>query len=257
MGQFFADVHAMPDSQLGGGPCSVNDTEEIAALRSKEDYESLMQLAQALSFQLRYREATAVYSRAIAMEPDATKAYRLRAARYINSLQPAKAMEDFLYCREHGGDVVDLSYRIGLCLYFMGRYQWAMEEFRICFAHSDDEMGIAAIYWHTLSAWRCGEDASLLKKYHSNMNVGHHTGYEKAVALAAGATTLDEFYQVLTAEKEDLEFSIVAYGGYGYLAYIGKTDAAQELLSEVVCRDSFWISYAYIAAWNDYHKSEV
>jgi hypothetical protein len=166
-------------------------------------------------------------------------------------------MEDFLYCREQGGDVVDLSYRIGLCLYFMGRYQWAMEEFRICFAHSDDEMGIAAIYWHTLSAWRCGEDASLLKKYHSNMNVGHHTGYEKAVALAAGATTLDEFYQVLAAEKEDLEFSIVAYGGYGYLAYIGKTDAAQELLSEVVCRDSFWISYAYIAAWNDYYKSEV
>jgi len=251
MGEFFADIHATPDSQLRGTPCTVADTGEIAALRGKQNYESLLQLAQALSFQLRYREAAEVYTKAIALKPNDRKAYRLRAARYINSLRPSKAMADLLLCRELGGDLVDLSYRIGLCLYLMGRYQWAMEEFEAAHSHSDEEMGIALIYWHTLSAWRCGADPKLLKRYRPNMRVGHHTGYDKAMALAAGFTPWDDFKENLDRETEDLEFSIVAYGGCGYLAHRGKTEEAESLLKEIICRDSFWISYAYIAAWND------
>ena len=255
MGEFFADIHAMPDSQLHGGSCAFFDTAEMSALRKHEDYDSHMQLAKALSFQLRYREATGVYTKAIAVKPNDTKAYRLRAARYINTLQPAKAMADFLHCRDAGGDIVDLSYRIGLCLYFMGRYRWAMEEFETAITHSDEEMGIAIIYWHTLSAWRCGAEPTLLKKYRTGMQVGHHTGYDKAMALAAGVTDWETFWEGLKGECEDLEFSIVAYGGCGYLAQKGSPAQAQTLLQEILSRDSFWISYAYLAAWNDRYRT--
>lgn len=254
MGQYFADLHAGPESQLGSGPCSLPDSPEGAALRGAETVEELFALARALNFQLRYRDALQVYDRILALEPENALAYRQRAPRYLNTLQPEKAIADLLKCRELGGDDADLAYRLGISRYLLGDYTAAMEEEEICFPLVDEEMGIAAMYWHTMSALRCGSDPTLLPHYRPGMAVGHHTAYERAMALLSGDLPWAEMQTLLQQEESDLEYSMLAYGSSLWLRSSGKEDAADKLLRSILPRDSFWISYAYIAAWNDCHR---
>ena len=50
---------------------------------------------------------------------------------------------------------------------------------------------------------------------------------------------------------EDLDFSIIGYGLYVYYRFLGMDEAAQGLLREIIKRDRFWISYGYLAAWQE------
>ena len=58
MGKYFADVHASHESQFQGLPHGLADTDEILACRAKpQTYENILELADALCWQLRFREA--------------------------------------------------------------------------------------------------------------------------------------------------------------------------------------------------------
>lgn len=58
MGKYFADVHASHESQLQNLPHGLADTDEILACRAKpQTYENILELADALCWQLRFREA--------------------------------------------------------------------------------------------------------------------------------------------------------------------------------------------------------
>lgn len=251
MGEYFDDIHADTKSQLLGTSCHIDDTSAVAKLRNADTYDDLLELAKALCWQLRYREAIVVYTRAIALNPADPAAYRQRAARYIATLQPEKAISDLHYCRNSGGDAMDLAYRLGICHYLAGDFQNAMREFDFCYPLCDEEMGIAAIYWHTLSAWRCKKHPALLENYHLGMRVGHHTSYDRAAALAAGRADLTTMLKELNAESDDMHFSILSYGVSQYLIHMQHTDQADDMIKETLSRDSFWITYAYLAAWND------
>ena len=252
MGQFFADIHAAPASQLGILPHGLEDTPDVAEKRGAQSYDELLALAKALCWQLRYKEAVDVYTKAVEQQPEDPTAIRQRAARYITTLQPEAAIGDFLRCRELGGDPMDIGYRLGICYYLHGNYQQAMVELEACYPLCDEEMGIATIYWHTLSAWKCGKQPLLLnQEYRKGMNVGHHTAYEFAMQIASGHLKLTEGMLRLSEEKDDLEYSIKAYGIHVCLIQHDEPELAQMILDAVIRRDRFWISYAYIAAWND------
>lgn len=253
MGEFFADIHASAASQLGTQECLLSDSEQVMALRGAKSYEELLQLGDALCFQLRYREAVKVYSKAVDMVPSELSGVRKRAARYITTLQPEKAVEDFLRCRALGGDELDISYRLGISYYLAGDYSKAMAEFETCISLCDDEMAIAAIFWHTLSAWREGRMPKLLYCcLRDNMNVGHHTAYAFAMELAAEKISLMKVLDELEAQQDDLEYSIMAYGAAEFMDINGLDSGA--LRQSILARDSFWISFCYIAAWNDRDK---
>ena len=255
MGKYFADIHGTPASQMGNESCELSDTVEVAKLRNAETYDELLALGKALCYQLRYREAVEVYTKAISRSPEDIRAYRQRAARYITTLQPLAAIQDFLRCRSLGGDEVDISYRLGLCHYLAGNYAEAMKELEHCYPLCDDEMGIAVIFWHTLSAWRLQLPTKLLNAaYHPGMNVGHHTAYEFTMAVASGRCELVDAMKRLEAEPEDLEYSIMAYGVAAVLNHMDKKNEAKKLIRNLLERDGFWISYAYIAAWNDVNR---
>ena len=252
MGQYFADAHASPASQLQNAPCPLRDTQEAAALRGSKSYEDLMRLAQALDFQLRYRESIPVYSQAIALRPQDPGAYRKRAARYINTLQPDLAIQDFDKCLQLGGDPGDGTYRRGIACYLAGDYAAAMADEARSFPLLTDEMKIAALYWHTLSAWKSGASPALLLSHGSGgIDPGHHTAYAAVLALAEGALPLAEMQQKLQAEQSDLEYAMLAYGTSAYLRAQNQPVPANALLKSILPRDSFWICYAYIAAWNE------
>ena len=250
MGQFFADIHASAASQLGNTPCVIADSAEVTALRRAESYGELLELGKALCYQLRYHDAIEIYSKAIDVEPDNILAVRQRAARYITTLQPEKAIEDFLRCRELGGDEMDISYRLGICYYLTENYTEAMAELTKCFPLCDDEMGIAVIFWHTLSAWRSGSIPSLLYcSYREDMQVGHHTAYAFAMKLAAERMSYSCALDALEKQSDDLEYSIMAYGVAEFMDCNSLDSVA--LRKELINRDSFWISYCYVAAWKD------
>ena len=179
--------------------------------------------------------------------PENLSLLRLRAGRYLTTLQSDPAIADFEKCLTLGAEKLDCLYRIGLAQYYAGRYEQAMEAFEGCMPLCDDEMGIAVLYWHTLSAARTEKEPMLLKYYRPDMAVGHHTAYEKAMRVWSGTTPLAAALKMLEREEDDLEYGITLYG------LLWHPDCAErERLSQVLLRrDGFWPSFAYLAAWRD------
>ena len=236
------------ESQLLGRPVSVADSPAVMQARQRCDTAGdLVALGQALSRQLRYREAIDVYSAALALEPDNCRILRLRAGSYLSTLQASAALRDFHRCLELGGEKQDCLYRMGLAQYYAGNYAYASSFLEDCFPLCDEEMGIAVIYWHTLTQVRRGTPPTLLKAYHPGMKVGHHTAYEKAVAVWAGVKDFDELLEELESQRDDLEYGIALYG----LIFHPICQKREEYLSRLLCRDGFWFSFAYLAAWID------
>ena len=252
MVKYFDDVHASWQSQLAGIAAEIDDSADVRTARKSVDTaEGLAALGDALSKQLRYREAAETYSDALRLKPDNLSLLRRRAGRYISTLQCAKALEDLERCMVMGGDRLDILYRIGLCRYLMHQYASAYEAFLACFELCDDEMGIAVMYWHTLCSYKLEHAAVLLEKYHSGMAVGHHTAYEKAVSVFAGAHSFDDTYREALNENNDLESVITLYGLCIYASFSEESGCAGRIMEQILQRDGFWPAYAYLAAWND------
>ncbi len=254
MESIFESVHSMPENELEGKPHDLPDSEQVRALRRAEGYSGRMALGQALCRQLRYRDAIAVYTEAIAMNPEDPEAYRQRAARHIATMQPERAISDLKFCLPLSMEKSDIYYRMGIARYLAGQYLEAMDAEQKAFPGFDDEMGVAAMFWHTAAAWKAGTEPTLLKHYRQDMEVGHHTAYHFSMGLAAGETMLEQALERISKEKSDLEYSIMGYGAAMFAEAAGKNDIAKSLLEAVVKRDGFWISYGYLAAWNEVRK---
>lgn len=252
MGKYFDDIHASWQSQLCGAAVETEDSAAVTAARAAAGTaEGLSALGDALTKQLRYREAAEAYDEALKLSPDDLSLLRRRAGRYISTLQCEKALEDLAKCAALGADCLDILYRTGLCRYFMRQYAAAREIFSDCIELCDDEMGIAVIYWHTLCSYRLKKPAELLKRYRTGMAVGHHTAYEKAVSVFAGVNGFDAVYAEALAERDDLESVIILYGLHGYAMSLNDASRAQSIMEQILPRDGFWPSYAYLAALND------
>ncbi|MBE7002768.1 MAG: hypothetical protein E7425_00595 [Ruminococcaceae bacterium] len=187
---------------------------------------------------------------------DAPTLYRL-ATREINTLQPRLALDHLTRCRELDGDKPEYLYRLGISHYITGDYSAAMDAEAACYPLVDDEMGVASMYWHTLAAWRSGAEPGLLNAFRPEMKCGHHTAYYAVMSLGAGHTALPDFLAAAGETDSDLEYAMLAYGASVFLARRGDRRSADELRRSVVARDGFWISYAYLAAWNDSPPSAI
>lgn len=242
----FDNPYASAESQLHGLP----DGFPAADRAVWTDYDACIAAGKALSRQLRYREAIAAYSTALRFRPHDPQALRLRAGRYLTTLQCELALTDFAACLALGADALDVGYRRALALYYLGRDREAMELWEAVLPLCDDEMGVAVIYWHTLAASRCGAKAILLGKWHENMAAGHHTGYDRAMRVFAGKLDAAALLRTLRSEPEDMEFAIGAYA----LSLCPGVDRTA-LLRELLLRDGFWPCFAYLAAWSDAEKN--
>lgn len=245
---FFKHSRASKESQLLGGPCLLPDTEEMKMLRSGKKWEAL---GERLQSELRYREAAEAYTMELREKGESYRILRKRATCYITSLQVKQAIMDLERCLILGGDEGDLFYRLGLCFYFQGFYQRAMEYFQKCYPFCDEEMGVAVIYWEFLSACHSKQASVLKESWHPNMEVGHHVAYDCVMQVVCGMKAWEEVYEGLSIEKDDLTFSIVAYGIWVYLRDRGDEKIFGSLYKQILKRDGFWFSYAYLAAWNE------
>ena len=244
----FDALHAGIESQILNLPAGIPDSEAVTQAKALPDsIEKFLALGKAFSRQLRYREAIDAYTEGLKLEPENLPLLRLRAGRYLTTLQSNPAIADFEKSMSLGAERLDCLYRIGLAHYYAGRYAQALETFENCMPLCDEEMGIAVLYWHTLSAVHAEKASTLLKYYRPDMAVGHHAAYEKAMRVWSGTTPLAAALEMLEREEDDLEYGITLYG------LLWHPDCAEKArLSKVLLRrDGFWPSFAYLAAWND------
>ena len=258
MGKYFADVHASYESQFRNLPHGLADTDEVLACRAKpRTYENLLALADALCWQLRFREAIDALTQAIALEPARMEAYRKRGPKYLDTLQPEQALADYTRCEQADGVSVMSRYRIGMAHYLMRNYDAAAAAFAdsLAIAPQDDDMYIADVYWLVLSQLRAGKtDAAqktLQQHYRTDMYVGHHTAYEKAMRAAAGYARVEDVLAELDEEPDDLQYAMTAYGLYVLLESGGKTEKAAALQEKLLARSGFWFCFSFLAAYHD------
>lgn len=159
------------------------------------------------------------------------------------------------------GDDEESLYRRGIAYYLTGDYENCLAQekasYKKYYQLGDEEMGIAAMFWHTLAAWRLGVPAEIMDTYYRpNMNVGHHYTYDEIMGIAAGHLSLPECVGKLYAVKSGLDFAIIGYGMSEYMRHIGLTAQADNLRRDVVRDNSFWIAYAWLAAWTDQNRAE-
>ena len=264
MGKYFADVHASYKSQFQNLAHGLADTDEILACRAKpQTYENLLELADALCWQLRFREAIDALTQAVKLEPERMEAYRRRGPKYLDTLQFEQALADYTRCEQADGVSVMSRYRIGMAHYLMGKYGDAIRAFSdsLAIAPQDDDMYIADIYWLVLSQLRAGKaDAAqktLQQHYRTDMYVGHHTAYEKAMRAAAGFAPMGDILLELDTEEDDLQFAMTAYGLCVLLESEQKQAKANALRKKLLSRDGFWFCFSYLAAYNDQTKNRA
>ena len=258
MGKYFADVHAPHKSQFQNLPHGLADTDEIRACRAKpQTYETLLELVDALCWQLRFREAIDALTQAVKLEPERMEAYRKRGPKYLDTLQFERALADYTRCEQADGMSIESRYRIGMAHYLMRKYDGAIRAFAdsLAIAPQDDDMYIADVYWLVLSQLRAGKaDAAqktLQKHYRPDMYVGHHTAYEKAMRVAAGYASMEDILAELDAEPDDLQYAMTAYGLCVLLQAHDRTKQAEVLREKLLVRDGFWFCFSYLAAYTD------
>lgn len=258
MGKYFADAHASHESQFQGLPHGLADTDEIRVCRAKpQTYENLLELADALCWQLRFREAIDTLTQAVKLEPERMEAYRKRGPKYLDTLQFERALADYTRCEQADGVSVMSRYRIGMAHYLMWDFDTAIAAFAesLAIAPQDDDMYIAALYWLVLSQLRAGKtdeaQKTLRQHYRPDMYVGHHTAYEKAMRAAAGFAQTTDILTELDEEPDDLQYAMTAYGLCVLLGSGQEPIKADVLREKLLARDGFWFCFSYLAAYAD------
>ncbi len=166
----------------------VPDDEGTANARKKYEenpsYDNVMRLGDALSFQMRYREALECYKEAVKLRPASYIAHRKCAVRYLSTLQLNKAEEAFMWCDERATDKSDTRYMLGCCAYYKYEYLKALKLFKECMTlFSDGDMLVASVYWAIACSVQLGLKADDLVSEIDGIEIGHHEGYLKAVQL--------------------------------------------------------------------------
>ena len=264
MGKYFADVHASHESQLQNLPHGLADTDEILACCAKpQTYETLLELADALCWQLRFREAIDALTQAVKLEPERMEAYRKRGPKYLDTLQFERALADYTRCEQADGVSVESRYRVGMAQYMLQNYDAATAAFAgsLAIVPQDDDMYIADVYWLVLSQLRAEKadeaQKTLKQHYRPDMYVGHHTAYEKAMRVAAGFAPMEDMLLELDTEEDDLQFAMTAYGLCVLLESEQKQAKANALRKKLLSRDGFWFCFSYLAAYNDQTKNRA
>lgn len=248
---------AAADAALAGNPDDVELL--IAAARVRRNF-------------WQYRQAMALYTRAVALAPQDWRPHRFRGHRHISVREFDRAVEDLERARELAPLNWDVSYHLGLAYYLSGRFQEAADEyarclalaqdesarqadspeFRSCSANGDDpESLVAMTEWAVRAALRAGrvEDAeALLAAISQDLNVVENLAYYHDLLLYKGVMTPEQLLN--PGPDAPYRRETVGYGVANWYLIQGDTAQAIELLEELV-RDPWWPGFGRIASEAD------
>lgn len=261
--ELFSDVYSKKECQLNGAPLDVYDIEKVVEAKlqliQNQNFDNLINLGNALCFQLRYREAIEFYEKAKEKDCENILARRKLALCFLKTGNIDGALEEYSFCDQVTPNSLDIIYRIGLAHYYAGNYEKAKSELYRCFELSRDngEMYIAVIYWYILSCVKLKQDLKfVLDLYNEKIECGHHIGYELTAKLFCGLVGEEKLYK-LAKENDEMTFVIYLYGLYCY--YQMKNDVAKAIKckAELLKTDKYWACFSYLGAFYDFERENV
>lgn len=245
-------VIAEADRVLAGAPDDVELI--IAAGRVRRDF-------------WQYRQAMALYTRAIELAPNDWRPFRYRGHRHISVREFDRAIEDLERARELAPFNWDVSYHLGLAYYVSGRFSDAADEylrclelardeeaaaaasdnFRSCSENVDDpESLVAMTEWAVRATYRAGRDAeaeSLLSSIRLDLEIRENLAYYHDLLMYKGEMTPGQ----LLGPDAPYRKETVGYGVANWFIVQEDTARAMELLEELV-QDPWWPGFGRIAS---------
>lgn len=237
---------------------SIPDSEAVAACRralaaAPEDPEHLLALGLALKGQLRYYEASEIFSELLAQNPFNREILCHRGHVYLGLRAYRQAAADFQLGLRIAPRDWDCLYHNALCYYLLGDYRTAEAYYARCYAASGTEEKLtAATDWYWLTLMHLGkrdEAENILRAVEPDWDYGENEIYFARLLVYKGLRRADEVL-ACAAELCDHEFCTYAYGIAYYLwEVVGEKERAQALITDIASRTgSQWGGFALQAA---------
>ncbi len=242
--------YASPESQYEGTGPLPEDTEEMFWLKMEDDYASRLKYGNLLAGQYRYREAVGAYRKAERIRRDDPALYLRLGGALLTLFRFGESKDAYRRVSELGIPEAKTAFYSGAWHYLTGDYAEAASRFGKVLP-ADDENTVSAIYWHTLSALRAGEEPDLLPLLRPGMKTGHHAAYRRALAVFNGETDPDQLFREAREERSDLNAAILFYGLSGYYGREGEAEKARECVGLTLALRSVWPCVASLAARRD------
>lgn len=236
------------------------------------DADALIWVGRRTAYLGRYREAIAVYTRALAIHPNDPRLYRHRGHRWITVREFGRAISDLnraARLARNQPDAVEpdgipnargiptstlwtnITYHLGLVHYLRGEFTQAARYFGECRTHAGNpDMTVAATYWYYLAQRRGGASAAdareLLEHIRADMDIIENHSYHRLLLLFKGLLPLDSILPAGGAGSR-LEDATLGYGVAVWHLMEGREQQATELFRRVLAGGN-WPAFGYLAA---------
>ncbi|MGD8320831.1 MAG: tetratricopeptide repeat protein [Gemmatimonadota bacterium] len=237
-----------------------------------EDADALIWMGRRTAYLGRYRDAIAIYGRALALHPDDARIYRHRGHRYITVRELDHAIADLRRAAELTQGKPDevepdglpnargvptstlqfnIWYHLGLAYYLKGDFEAAADAYAQCAqvsVHPDSK--VATAYWRTMTLMRLGredEARQVLAEITPDMDVIESGGYLDLLMLYKGTGSPDDLLGP-GGDDATLESATAGYGVGAWYLLQGDRDRARSVFRRVLRGRDQWAAFGYIAS---------
>jgi tetratricopeptide (TPR) repeat protein len=222
----------------------------------------------------RYRDAIAIYSRAMRIDPMDPRLYRHRGHRYMSIRRFDHAAADLDHASRLDSLNFDIEYHRGLAYFLRGDFATAANVYARCLARAnndalvalersgalgtdyrscmqiatDDDSRVALSEWLYRALRRAGREAeasTILATIRPGMNVVDNVAYYRTLLLYKGELSEEEV--LASVGRAGTRLETMGYGIANWHLVRGDTVRALALLEEIVT-DPWWPGFGYIAA---------
>lgn len=239
--------------------------------KAPESADAAIWTGRRLGYLGRYREAVAVFSRALERHPDDPRLYRHRGHRFLTLRRLDLAEADL----ERAAGLVrgrpdevepdglpnalgvptstlqsNVWYHLGLARYLQGDFAGALDAYRQCLLVSKNpDMLVATSHWLYMTLRRLGRDEearAVLEPIGADLEVIENHAYHRLLLLYRGEVAAD----ALLAEASEggaLDLATVGYGVANWHLYNGRAEEARALFERIVAAGE-WPAFGHLAA---------
>ena len=207
----------------------------------------------------RFREAIALYTHSLNLNPNTTEIFKRRGQRYISVRDWDKAIEDLTQAGVHHNFIKAnnlkytdnlnwaIWYYLGICYYFKAEFEMALDVFQKSYEYSADNVSLlASINWVYNCHRRLGRDEEAQKIVAPiQEGMGYSGNYYKCILVYNGSKSQAETIDFETASG--FELCTVGYGMGNLQLVNGNREAAIKIFGKIV-KDDAWQANGFMAA---------
>jgi tetratricopeptide (TPR) repeat protein len=248
------------------------DEARAAHERHPEDPEAWIWLGRRTAYLGRYREAVAIFGRAIARHPSDPRLYRHRGHRYLTLREIPRAIEDLERAArliEGTPDEVEpdglpnarnlprstlhanVWYHLGLAHYLLGQFEDAARCYRECLEVSTNpDMLCATSHWLYMTLRRLGRESearALLEPIEESLDVIENGAYHELLLMYRGLRSGEALLAAAFAGEAELDAATIGYGVGNWHLVEGREREAERVFRRVVERGT-WAAFGHLAA---------